>query len=154
MRETSIEAFKVIQSSGLVNDSQQKVWKFMREAGKGFTGTELDRAMAHEGEANASYHKRLSELETLGLVVGAEQRECSVTGMMCVEWFAIDAAPKEVKKAVRGGKKAFEAERAEWKREREELIEQNETLIMMNEKLREQVNDLKGQLVCSSLAGI
>lgn len=139
MRQTSINAYSLIVSSGLVNASQQEVWKFMAEADKGFTGTELDRAMARPDEANASYHKRLSELEGVGLVVARGERPCTVTGMMCIEWFHVDGAPKNSSAPAKRGKKLVEQMQADFAAKESNLQEQIDTLILINEKLREKL---------------
>lgn len=148
MRATSIEAFNVIVASGLVGDSQQKVWRYLDSYPDGLTARELEAYMSTEGAAEVDAHKRLPELRDMGLVRELPTRTCSITSMNVTVWVTEHnkphaAAPKVVR-APRG-KKALEALKDEWKAEREELVEQNETLIMMNEKLREEVARLKGQ---------
>lgn len=54
------------------------------------TRSELDNALRGPYEVNPSYHKRLSELERMGIVETAGERRCRVTGRNCILWRTTD----------------------------------------------------------------
>ena len=87
MRQTSIQAYKQIEANGLLSRVRWMVYSHLFHHGP-LTGGELNRQMGGGG-----YHKRLSELESLGVIVGTGIRVCSVTGMKCEQWDVTCALP-------------------------------------------------------------
>lgn len=58
------------------------------------TGAELNQILG-----SSSAHKRLSELEAMGLIEQRPSRECSITGQKVTVWAAIDGAvPRPIEK--------------------------------------------------------
>jgi len=58
------------------------------------TGAELNQILG-----SSSAHKRLSELEAMGLIEQRRIRECSITGQRVTVWAAIDGAtPRPIEK--------------------------------------------------------
>lgn len=89
MRQTSILAYEAIKSSGKLSDMRWRVYDFLYRNGP-LTGRELDAAMASPGETRTSYHKRLGELERMGLACIVTERNCHVTGHLAIEWDVTD----------------------------------------------------------------
>lgn len=90
-RKTSHESWQAVQDSGLVTRMRLKVYNWIYENGPA-TRSELDAALRGPGEVNPSYHKRLSELERMGIVETAPERACGVTGRNCVTRQTTDLA--------------------------------------------------------------
>lgn len=57
------------------------------------TGRELDQLMACPKETRTSYHKRLPELEYMGVAYVVEERCCRVTGQLACVWDVTDGLP-------------------------------------------------------------
>jgi len=80
IRQTSIQAYREIEAKGLLSRVRWLVYAHLYANGP-LTGTELNAQMGGVG-----YHKRLSELERLGVVRTVGRKRCSVTGMECETW--------------------------------------------------------------------
>lgn len=80
MRQTSIDAYRKIEANQLLSRVRWKVYAHLFGAGP-LTGSELNHELGGSG-----YHKRLSELEQLGVVYLAGKRMCNITGMECETW--------------------------------------------------------------------
>lgn len=91
VRRTSVESYEAIRASGRLSRMRWRVYDFLYRHGP-LTGHELDDRMAVVGETKTSYHKRLSELERLGVVETVGERRCSVTGMTALLWATTDAS--------------------------------------------------------------
>ena len=78
MRPTSVEAYHAIVATGVLGKLQLAVYTLLFERGP-LTGREVN-VSVRDG------HKRLSELESLGVVASGVQRECSVSGRQAIEW--------------------------------------------------------------------
>ena len=102
MRQTSILAYEAIKASGKLSDMRWRVYDFLYKNGP-LTGRELDAKMASPNETRTSYHKRLTELERMGLVCIVTERNCHVTGHMAIEWDVTDK--KEPKPLVKSAGK-------------------------------------------------
>jgi hypothetical protein len=85
MRQTSILAYEAVKASGKLSDMRWRVYDFLYKYGP-LTGRELDAKMASPNETRTSYHKRLSELERMGLAYIVAERICSITGHQAIEW--------------------------------------------------------------------
>jgi hypothetical protein len=90
MRQTSILAYESIKASGKLSEMRWKVYDFLFSNGP-LTSRELDAKMATPGETRLSYHKRLSELESMGLVYEIEDRICPVTNHLVIVWDVTNA---------------------------------------------------------------
>ena len=94
MRQTSLEAFQAIKSEGLLSGMRLRVYELLYHRGP-LTGREVNSFL--EG---VSYHKRLSELERVGVAGLVGRRKCSITGRLAVEWDVTDAMPTGQPKTV------------------------------------------------------
>jgi hypothetical protein len=91
-RKTSIEAFTACREMGVLNGMQWRAYEYLYHQGP-MTGSELDQALMPEGRARGHYHKRLSELEKLGVAQRVGTRPCKVTGRNADLWDVTDAKP-------------------------------------------------------------
>lgn len=108
VRQTSIQAYREIETKGLLGKIRWKVYAHLFVAGP-LTGSELNRGLGGSG-----YHKRLSELEQLGVVRLAGKRPCTVTGMECETWDVTATLPTgTVSTSSRPSKAEFAAALAE-----------------------------------------
>lgn len=80
IRQTSIQAYREIEAKGLLSKVRWLVYSHLYTHGP-LTGSELNSQMGGVG-----YHKRLSELERLGVATTVGRKTCSVTGMECELW--------------------------------------------------------------------
>ena len=80
VRQTSAAAYHEIKSNGLLARTRFKVYSYLYNFGPK-TGNEVDRDLG-----GPSWHKRLSELEALGVASRVGRRLCSVSGMECETW--------------------------------------------------------------------
>lgn len=77
-RATSVESWRQLQGS--LGERQRAVHTWLLENPGGRTAAELDKALG------PSAHKRLSELERLGLVLTAGNKRCTVTKREAIAW--------------------------------------------------------------------
>ena len=87
---TSRQAFLDILNSGALGASQKKVFETIFEAGAA-TGRELNDKLKSQ-----SAHKRLSELQDMGLIREKGVRPCAVTGHDAVAWEITGSMPRKV----------------------------------------------------------
>jgi len=80
VRQTSIQAYQQIEANGLLSRVRWLVYAHLFHHGP-LTGSELNSQMS-----GVSYHKRLSELERLGVVQTCGRRRCTITDMECEQW--------------------------------------------------------------------
>jgi hypothetical protein len=80
VRDTSIEAYHTIKSSGLLGGRQKHAYSVLLEFGP-LTGNELSIKMGIPGQ-----WKRCSELKKKGLVTEVGERVCTVTERNCIIW--------------------------------------------------------------------
>jgi hypothetical protein len=107
---TSVAAWRELVASGGITRRRFEALEMLAIAGP-MTGSELDRALN-----NPSAHKRLVELQDLGVVEITRERECSVTGRVCAEWCALDRMPTgEVKRTTKRAMRELEKENAQLK---------------------------------------
>lgn len=88
---TSVEAYYDARDSGKIGVMQRKVLSAIRlcDPTRGLTGRELDDALAAPGNAAASYHKRISELERKEFIAVLRVRPCSKSGKMAKAYVAV-----------------------------------------------------------------
>lgn len=91
MRETSIQAYSELVSSGALNHKQRAVYGCLKTKGSQ-TGRELDRELGWTQDA----HKRLSELERAGVVDSTLRAVCGVTGRRSILWRLTGKDPNSV----------------------------------------------------------
>ena len=87
VRATSAMAYHEIQRLGLLSKARLKVYDILYHNGP-LTGTELDTKFG-----SVSHHKRLAELEELGVVKRLPPITCRVTGQLVEQWDVTDAVP-------------------------------------------------------------
>jgi hypothetical protein len=92
VRETSAAAYKALVEDGALGRMQRRVYAVLYDAGP-MTANEINRACLQEGEVAPSYHKRLSELERLGVVRRVGIRKCNVSGNDCDAWDVTSSLP-------------------------------------------------------------
>jgi len=100
MRDTSEEAFRAIKSDGLLSKMRQQVYEYLYHCGPA-TGAEIDRELKMVGGGRGHYHKRLSELERLGVAKRVGTRECKVTGRRAEMWDVTSSLPMKPPPKVR-----------------------------------------------------
>lgn len=99
MRQTSIDAWEDIKASGVLGLEQLRAYECLFRHGP-LTGREIDDRLG------VDMHKRLSELERLGVVKCNGKRECRVTGRQVHEWDVTPyRATRIAKRAARTGTK-------------------------------------------------
>lgn len=86
---TSRKAYREIKREGLLSDARMRVYEALCTEGA-MTGRELDEYLGSE-----SAHKRLSELESLGVAESVEKRKCSITGRTAKLWRTTEELPSE-----------------------------------------------------------
>lgn len=107
---TSVEAWRALCQSGTLTQRRFEVLECLALYGP-MTANELEKKLH-----NTSAHKRLSELQDLGVVEIVRERECTVTGRNCAEWRALDRMPTgEVKRTAKRSMKELEQEVAQLK---------------------------------------
>lgn len=94
IRTTSIKAYNHIRDEGLLGAKQQKVYACLFWTGP-LTGRELNKELSLFDQSSAGYHKRLSELETMGVVREVGKRECNITGREVILWDVTDRIPSD-----------------------------------------------------------
>jgi len=80
IRQTSIQAYREIEARGLLSKVRWLVYAHLYTHGP-LTGSELNTQMGGVG-----YHKRLSELERLGVATTVGRKTCSITRRECELW--------------------------------------------------------------------
>lgn len=96
IRETSIQAYNQVCASGILGKMQLKAYEVLShlpDEDFGITGNELDQ-ICSPGKTNASYHKRLSELERMGLAHVIGKRICKISGHEDLVWGSTELVPE------------------------------------------------------------
>lgn len=94
MRQTSVQTYSQIQANGLLSRMRWLVYDYLFRHGPA-TSREIDDGMRSPGEVRPSYHKRLSELERLGVACVVGEKVDS-TGHTAVLWDVTSALPAGV----------------------------------------------------------
>lgn len=81
---------------GTLGAFQLRVYEVILKAGP-MTGEELDRACS-----SSSAHKRLSELQNIGMIRTGKARPCQISGKLAKVWCAIPGATPKASKEVSG----------------------------------------------------
>lgn len=92
MRDTSLLAYRQIKEEGLLSRMRFVVYDHLFHHGP-LTAVELSSQLKGPKEVSPSYHKRLSELERLGVVRTVDRRECSITGREAELWDVTSRLP-------------------------------------------------------------
>lgn len=87
--ETSRRAFHEITDDGTLGDQQERVRAHLAASPAAITANELNQQLGGKG-----FHKRLSELERVGVVRRAGERACTITGRVCAVWVATGETPR------------------------------------------------------------
>jgi hypothetical protein len=88
-RQTSREAFERLRDSGALSSLRWAVYEALFHRGP-MTRNELDAQLRSENAINASYSRRLTELERMGLIKRVSIRACRFTGRNCETWDVTD----------------------------------------------------------------
>jgi hypothetical protein len=96
-RATSNRAYREIKRSGLLSRMRWRVYRTVFHHGP-LTAHELDNHLASPEETKTSYHKRLSELQRVGVCRVVGERPCSITGRNALLWDVTDALPTKYQK--------------------------------------------------------
>jgi hypothetical protein len=91
-RKTSRAAYDAIRANGTLSLARWQVYDLLFFRGP-MTGSEVDAALMKPGAARGHRHKRLSELERLGLAARVGERPCTVTGNRAELWDVTDFVP-------------------------------------------------------------
>ena len=87
MEEVPAQVYAQLMASDLLSPTQKKVAGTVA-AQEDITGPELNKMLGHE-----SAHKRLSELQMLGVIYRKRRRLCAVSGKMCNAWAVTGKMP-------------------------------------------------------------
>lgn len=101
-RQTSIEAYRQIESEGLLKKLKLEVYKIIFENGP-ITGSELFTiAKKNHGDTSLRdiYQPRLGELRSLGVVQEVGKKFCSISGRKVLLWDVTKKVPKKEKKTL------------------------------------------------------
>jgi hypothetical protein len=90
VRRTSANAYHEVMASGLLGERQKHAYEILYKHGP-LTGNELSEQMGIPGQ-----WKRCSELKKRGLAIEVGERECRVTGRVCIIWDVTDNPPRKV----------------------------------------------------------
>jgi hypothetical protein len=85
MRKTSLDIYRQILDSGFINDSQKLVYSYLCDHGPTSTG-KVNKILQRPDEVHPSYHRRVEELEVLGLTCRVGKGPCPVTGNSVDLW--------------------------------------------------------------------
>lgn len=96
IRQTSVNAYNFIKSSGVLGELQWQTYDVLFRRG-GLTANEIFVTVKKEmlaagvaesvvNELRDTYHQRLSELKDMGLVYEVQERKCTVTLREVIEW--------------------------------------------------------------------
>jgi hypothetical protein len=91
VRRTSINAYRKIQADGTLSQMRWAVYDYLFHHGP-LTGSEITEGLRFNGQVSHSFHKRLSELEVMGVAEIVGERVCKVTGFNCILWDVTDLA--------------------------------------------------------------
>jgi len=100
---TSLEAYRRLRDSGTLSRLRWIVYDQLWHHGP-LTRNELDAALRGPSTINASYSRRLTELEDMGLAARVGVRQCLFSGRNCEVWDVTDLdtpLPIEKPKAAR-----------------------------------------------------
>jgi len=137
IKTTSREAYERIKENGQLSKMRMKTYKLLRYYGP-LTGQEVD--AKGSGTQQQSLHKRLSELETLGLAEVVGTRRCRVTGHNADEWDITDHYPDSFVLE----KKATRAELVGLLREAQDLLGDGSPPLFVQE-LKKRIKDVLGR---------
>jgi hypothetical protein len=91
-RQTSHAAYEEIRARGLLSEMRLNVYSYLYRNGP-MTAGELAAGMMRSNEPHPSYHRRLHELEKLGVAFRHGERPCRVTGFNAEVWDVNDKLP-------------------------------------------------------------
>lgn len=99
VRETSIEAFKIILENGLLSEKRQRVYEILYEHGPliGAQVAELYKRKYGRTSASETIRNRITELRDLGVVKECGKSFDSNTGMKVILWDVTAGLPKKQK---------------------------------------------------------
>ena len=89
VRFTSLQALHAIRESGTLGQRQIQAYEVLHHHGP-LTGNELSSKAGLPG-----LWKRLSELETKGMIKVVGERPCTVTGRNCVIWDVVSRSESQ-----------------------------------------------------------
>ena len=97
-RETSIECYNNIKANGLLSKRRMEVYEILFKHGP-MTANEIVRKSKelYPDTNPSSFHARLSELKTCGVIVEIGEKKDVVSNQKCYIWDLTDNLPKEVK---------------------------------------------------------
>lgn len=83
--ETQRLAWEQMRASRALSACQWRVYDYLARC-PGQTRNEVDRDLGN-GQPNATYSRRLAELERMGALRRGPARRCTVSGRLCEAWF-------------------------------------------------------------------
>ncbi len=91
MSWTSLQAYDYIRQNGLLSHMRLRVYEDLLTNGPS-TAAEVTARLLTPTMGNPSFHRRLSELEELGIVYRVKVRECRLTGHLAEVWEIVPGA--------------------------------------------------------------
>lgn len=99
-RQTSVEAYRYVQDSGVLGQRQFEVYDVLYRFGP-LTANEAFNIIAKEKRRpnfDSNTRARFTELREMGAIVEVGERVCSVTGMTVILWDVTDRIPVKPEK--------------------------------------------------------
>lgn len=96
-RQTSIDAYRTIESQGLLSALRFRVYEHLFHNGP-CTAKEVDIALRDPTQASGVYQTRLSELRDLGVVREIGKKTCQYSGHSVILWDVTKSLPKAKKR--------------------------------------------------------
>lgn len=91
-RQTSIDAFRQIQESGVLGKYQFMIYNALFEAGP-LTSMEVTVQCGRSGNDVRSISPRMAELRDMGLIIEVGKKQCSITGRTVLAWDVTSKIP-------------------------------------------------------------
>lgn len=96
-RQTSVDAFREIESSGLLSRLRFEVYRWLYENGPA-TAKEVELGLKKGIESTGVWSTRLSELKRLGVIEEIGKTQCKFSGHEVIEWDVTANLPRKLEK--------------------------------------------------------
>lgn len=96
-RDTSIEAYHIIQENGLLKKLKWQVYDYVYHNGP-CTGKQVDMALSSPTQNSGVFSTRLSELRDMGVMEEVGKIKCHITGHSVILWDVTSSLPVKVRK--------------------------------------------------------
>lgn len=101
IRQTSLEAYRQIQSEGLLSRVRFDVYSILFREGPLTMADIHKRLSSGRSVSGGTYTSRLSELERIGVIREVKRVKCPITGRTATLWDVTDKLPIKLEKSKR-----------------------------------------------------